>query len=176
MKEQYLECGKIVGTHGINGTLRVNPICDSAEFLTGFKTFYLSRNPSENQKESEILNAVSVKAHKNIALITVKGITNIEEAEKLRGKIIYINRNDIKLKKGQFFINDLLGCKVLNKNGKELGVLTDVSATGANDVWHIKQSGTEYLVPYIKDIEADVDIDNGVITINPLKGIFEDED
>ena len=83
MIKQYLETGKIVGTHGIKGMVRVQPWCDSGEFLCGFKYFYL------DNKGAERLEALNVQPHGNIALIAFKGTDSIEKAEKLRGRIIY---------------------------------------------------------------------------------------
>ena len=80
-------------------------------------------------------------------------------------------------RKVDYFIEDILGSAVIDaRTGKELGRLSDVSSTGANDVWHIEKDGREYLVPKIPDINAEVDLENSVIKMIPLRGIFEDED
>ena len=63
-----------------------------------------------------------------------------------------------------------------SKTSKKLGVLSDVSETGANDVWHIKDGDKEYLIPCIEEVVVSVDIENEKIVISPLKGIFPDED
>ena len=170
MRKQYLQGGKIVGTHGVRGFIRVQPWCDSNEVLCGFKKIYLNNG-------SEVLNIESAKPHGNISLMKIKGVETIEDAEKLRGKVIYINREDYKLPEGAYFIEDLIGMPVFNSENNELlGELSDVSSTGANDVWHIKNNDKEYLVPKIDDINAVVDFENNRIEITPLKGIFDDED
>ena len=171
MKQQYIETGKIVGTHGVKGMVRVQPWSDSGDFLKNFKHFYL-----DNKGEKRI-DATSVKPHGNIVLIAFKGIDSIEEAEKLRNKIIYIDRKDVKLPKDRYFLIDLLGCEVFdNDTGDLLGKLTDVSETGANDVWHITKDGKEYLVPAIDEVIISIDIDEQKIVLKPMKGIFDDED
>ncbi|MBE6750863.1 MAG: 16S rRNA processing protein RimM [Ruminococcaceae bacterium] len=171
MLKQFLEAGKIVGTHGIKGMLRVQAWCDSADFLKQFKYVYTDKN-GENRLEIK-----SVQPHGNIVLMQIKGVNSIDEAEALRNKVIYISRKDAKLPEGRYFIDDLIGCKVLDfESSNELGTLTEVSSTGANDVWHITNSKGEYLVPAIEEVIVSVDTLNSLITIKPLKGIFDDED
>lgn len=171
MKKRYIETGMIVGTHGIKGEMRVQPWCDSPEFLTKFKSLYLDENGEK------VVKILSSRAHKNIVLIKADGVDTIESAEALRGKTLYLNRDDASLPKGTFFQCDLFGCEVFDADsGEPYGKISDVSVTGANDVWHIKKDGKEYLIPSIPDVVARVDIDNERIEIRPLKGIFDDED
>lgn len=171
MLKKYIETGKIVGTHGVKGMVRVQAWSDSPEFLTQFKYFYL------DSKGDNRLKAETVRPHGNVVLIAFKGIDSIEQAETLRGKIIYLDRKDVKLPEGRYFIDDLIGCEVKDADSKNiLGTLTDISATGANDVWHITRDGKEYLVPAIDEVIVTVDVLNSDISIRPLKGIFEDED
>lgn len=171
MKKRYIETGKIVGTHGVKGMVRVQPWADDGEFLTAFKCFYLDKDGEKK------LQATSVKPHGNVVLIAFKGIETIEEAEKLRGAIIYIDRNDTKLPDGRYFVSDLLGSRVTDADsGEELGEITDVSQTGANDVWHITKNGKEYLVPAVGEVIVSVDVETETAVIRPIKGIFDDED
>lgn len=170
MKNKFLETGKIVGTHGVRGMLRVQPWCDSSDFLTEFSRVYTDSN-GKNQ-----LKVLSAKPHGGIVLMSVDGVTTIEEAEKLRGQVIYINRDDVDLPEGRYFISDLIGCTVTDADtGATLGILADVSQTGANDVWHIKKEEREYLVPAIESVIVSVTPDEDSIVIRPLKGIFDDE-
>lgn len=171
MKKQYLETGRVVGTHGVRGEMRVQPWCDSPDFLTKFRSLYL------DAAGETTLKIKGARVHGNIVLIKADGVDSIEDAEKLRGKTLYINRKDVKLEPGRYFIDDLIGCAVTDADsGESLGTLTDVSATGANDVWHIEKGGREYLVPAIPDVIVSVDIDAGAVVLRPLKGIFDDED
>lgn len=171
MLKEYLECGKIVGTHGVHGEVRVNPWCDSIEFLTQFKTFYL------DDKGNKKISAISCRPNKNVAIIKIRGVDTIEMAEIYRNQVIYIKRKDAKIENGSYFITDLLGCKVVdfNNNSLEYGVINDVFKTGANDVWSIKKDNKEYLIPVIKDVVKRVDLENEIIEIQPLEGIFDDE-
>ena len=171
MKQQYIETGVITGTHGVRGELRVQPWCDTPEDLTVHKKLYLDAT-GENA-----IQVVNARAHKQMVILKVKGIDTVEQAEALRNKTVYLDRKKLKLAKGQYLIVDLIGCKVFDSSNKEeLGVLTDVSQTGANDVWHIKKDEKEYLIPAIPSVVDQVDVDKETIFITPLKGIFDDAD
>ena len=171
MKKDFLETGEIVGTHGVRGEMRVNPWCDSPAFLKKFKKLYLDEN---GQK---CLDVKSAREHGNVALVTVDGIDTVEKAQAMRGKVIYIKRDDAKIPKGSYFIAELIDCTVYDADDESVvyGIITDVSMTGANDVWHIEKDGKEYLIPAIKDVVISVDVEEGVVKIRPMKGIFDDE-
>ncbi len=169
MRKEFLEAGEIVGTHGVKGMLRLKPWSDDSGFLSGFKTVYLG-------KEKTPVKIIKAQSHGRITLMTLEGIESIEAAERLRGKTVFIKRDDAKLPKGRVFVSELIGCEVFDAdNGDKLGVISDVSATGANDVWHIKNDKGEYLVPAIDDVIINIDVDSETVTIRPLKGIFDDE-
>ncbi len=169
MLKQYLEAGKIVGTHGLKGEVRIEPWCDGADFLCGFKKLYYA-------DKSEI-SIASARVHKNIAIVLFKGITTVEQADALRGKIIYINRDDAHLPKNTHFIQDIIGLKVYDADsGKEYGEVTDVLKTGANDVYQISKNGTDYLIPVIPDVIIETNIEKEILRIRPIKGIFDNED
>ena len=169
--KKFLETGKIVGTHGIKGMVRVQPWADSGDFLKQFKYIYTD---SEGKNRLEIK---TVQPHGNVVLMAIKGVDSIEKAEGLRSTVIYIDRNDVDLPKDRYFIDDLIGCAVTDADsGEDLGTITDVSATGANDVWHITRNGKEYLIPAIDEVIVNVDVENSKAVIRPLKGIFDYED
>ena len=174
MQKQYLEVGKIVGTHGIRGEMRVECWANSPDFLKPFKTLYLD--------EGKTAIAVSCRPHKNIALMTAKGVGSIEEADQLRGKILYIDRKDVKLDEGEHFVQDIIGLKVTDAdNGTVYGVVRDVLKTGSNDVYEMKAEGGKlgsklYYIPVIPDILDRFDFDLGAVYIHPMKGLFDDED
>ena len=171
MLKQYLEIGQIVSTHGIRGEVRVNPWCDSPEFMKKFKTLYFDADGNKAVK----VNAC--RPHGNVVILKLDGIDTVEDAQKLRNKTLYMNRADAKLKKGDWFIQDLIGCTVYDAddNEKSYGTLTDVAETGANDIWFIENDGKEYIIPAIKDVVINVDVENERVFIRPLKGIFEEE-
>ena len=170
MKKEFLEIGKFVGTHGVRGMVRIQPWSDDGAFLAQFKNFYLEDGKTK-------IEMSKITPHGNVVIAAVKGIDTIEDAEKLREKVLYIKRDDARLPEGRYFITDLIGITVFDADsGIVLGEISDVSQTGANDVWHIKKDGKEYLIPAISDVLVNVDIEAEKAVIRPLKGIFDDED
>ncbi|MDR0314952.1 MAG: ribosome maturation factor RimM [Oscillospiraceae bacterium] len=166
----FLEIGQIVGTHGVQGELRVNPWCDSPQFFKNFKTLYYD---AKGQVSIEVLSA---RVHGNIVLLKLEGVDTVQKASALRERILFIKKSDAKLAPDDFFIQELIGCAVIDADSKkEYGELCYVSYTGANDVWHIKKDDREYLIPAIADVVIKTDVEAGVIEIRPLRGIFDDE-
>lgn len=171
MLKQYLEAGKVVGTHGLRGELRVEPWCDSAAFLCGLKTLYWHEG-------EQAVKVHSARVHKNIALLLLDGIDSVEKADALRGKLMYLNRADCHLEENRYFIQDMIDMEVSDAdNGRVYGKLTDVLKTGANDVYQITDAdGKEFLIPVIPDVIIHTDIQAGKLLIRPLGGIFDDAD
>ena len=170
MLKQYLEVGKIVGTHGVRGEMRVECWANSPDFLRKFKKLYLD----EGQKAL----SVTCRPHKNIALVTVKGVDSIEKADLYKGKILYIDRADVKLEKGEHFVQDIIGLRVTDVDtDKVYGTVNDVLKTGSNDVYEMRGEDQKlYYIPVIPDIIDRLDFDNGAVYIRPMKGLFDDED
>lgn len=172
MIKEYLELGQIVGTHGVRGELRVNPWCDGADFAKKFKTVYYDKRGENSVK------VLSCREHGNVMLMRLSGVESVEAADGLRNKILYIKRSDARLPEGTWFIEELIGCTVYDADDSSVvyGKITDVSLTGANDVWHITdEKGREYLIPAIKDVVIKTDVAADTVVIRPLKGIFDDE-
>ena len=113
----------------------------------------------------------------NMVIMKFAGIDVIEKAQELRGKILYIDRDDVELEEGQHFVQDLIGMEVVDADdGHVYGKLTDVSKTGANDVYHITfPDGKVRLIPKIPQVVIDIDVEAEKMTIRPLEGLFDDE-
>lgn len=170
MKKKYLEVGKIVATHGLNGEVRVTPWCDSGEFLCSFSNVYLKNG-------QEKIKVLLGRVQKNVVLLKFEGVDSIDTAKKLCGQIIYIDRNDIELPPDEYFIQDIIGLDVFDDNtGRYYGKVTDVLKTGANDVYEItSENNKKYLIPVIDEVIIDMNVDEGKLEIVPLEGIFDDE-
>lgn len=170
MRRQYLELGKIVGAHGVRGELRVQPWCDGPAFFQQFHTLYCSEDGERPVK------VLACRPHGNVMLVTLDGVDTVEAAAALRGRVLFMNRAEVRLAQGDYFIQDLIGCRVVDADtGRLYGTLTQVSATGANDVWHVQnEAGREYLLPAIPPVVIDTDVEQGQVKIRPLKGIFDE--
>lgn len=114
---------------------------------------------------------------KNMVVLKFKNFDTIEQAQKIVNQILYINKDDVELDEGTYFVQDLIGLKVYDVDSKILyGELTDVHQTGANDVYTIKGATREYLVPAIPDVVLETNIEEKTMFIRPLKGLFEDDE
>lgn len=167
MKKKFLECGKIVTTHGLHGEVKVLPWCDGPEDLCRFATLYLDKGETP-------LAVEKARAAKNMALVKFRGIDTPEAAQALRGKVLYLDRADDDLAEGQYYIQDLFGLTVEDADtGEVYGTVADVSETGANDVYHIAfPDGRVQLIPAIPEVVLSVDVDGGKMLIRPLEGLF----
>ncbi len=168
--KKYLEVGKIVGTHGLKGEVRIQPWADSCEFLLDFKRLYY--NNGEN-----CFNVTASRVQKNVVVAKLEGIDSIEQADTLRNKVLFIDRADAQLAEGQYFIQDLIGLRVIDAdNGREYGVINDIFNTGANDIYSVRaENGKDYLIPAIDQVLAGTDLEAGTVAIHVIKGMFDDE-
>ena len=171
MKNEFLECGKIVTTHGIKGEVKINYWCDDPYELLSVKTLYFNKGKDEIKVEK-------IRVKEPQLIVKLEGVNTPDEAQALRGKVVYIHRDDMPLGEEEYFIADIIGLKVIDADTNEqYGTLVDVSPTGANDVYHIKfPDGKERLIPAIPQVVIETDIENEVMKIRPLKGLFDDED
>ncbi|MGN0666029.1 MAG: ribosome maturation factor RimM [Huintestinicola sp.] len=166
--KQFLEIGKIVAVQGLKGEVRVEAWCDSLDFLCEFDTLYFNKGKTP-------VVITKARPHKNIVLMKIEGVDTPEAANALRGKILYMNRNDVELEEGTYFIQDLIGLDVIDADdGTVYGKLSDVTFTGANDVYHIKNGDKEWLIPAIPDVIAENDIEGGRMLIHKMDGLFEE--
>ena len=168
--KDYLEIGQIVNTYGIKGFVKVVPFTDDITRFEKLKSVYI--DIKGNLKEFTI---EEVKYSKNMVLLKFKEIPDINEAEKYRNYYIKINRdNAIKLPKDTYFIADLIGLDVYVEETNELlGKVDDIFPTGSNDVYVVKDElGKQVLLPGTKEVIKTVDLENGKIFVNLIKGLI----
>lgn len=166
--DNYLRVGVISSTHGIKGEVKVFPTTDDPNRFKELKKAFL-----DTGKESLLLEIEGVKFFKQMVILKFKGIDNINDIEKYRGKDLLISREDaVKLEEGEFFIYDLIDSEVVTDEGEALGTLVEIMTTGANDVYVVKTpAGKEILIPSIKECILDVDVENKKILVHLLNGL-----
>ena len=129
--EDLLQVGVITTTHGVRGEVKVFPTTDDPARFKKLKNVVL-----DTGKELVDLEVAGVKFFKNMVILKFKEYNNINDIECYKGKDILVSRdNAVKLEKGEYYIADILGAKVILEDGSEFGVLEDVMQTGANDVY-----------------------------------------
>lgn len=169
MLKEYLEAGKIVKPHGVKGEIVLEVWADSPDVLIGAGRFWFDEN---GRHDAGVTRA---RPQGSRLLLKLQGVDRMDDAEKLRGKILYIKREDITLPEGKFFIADLMGLKVIDGNsGKEYGEISEVLMGVANDVYVVKnQNGEEFLFPAVRHMIKSVDVIGGRMEVLPIPGIFD---
>ncbi|MGL5245048.1 MAG: ribosome maturation factor RimM [Sarcina sp.] len=165
---EFLRVGQIINTHGVKGEVKVLPLTDDMYRFDDLE--YVTINGKK-------VNIESVKYLKDKVILKLEGIDTMNEAEKLKFKQYYleVSRDQaVELPKDSYFIADLIGCKVMDTNNFQYGTIKDVIQTPANDVYWVK-GPKEILVPVLKEIVLDINIEDRVIIIKP-SGEWQDED
>lgn len=168
--EKYLEIGQIVNTFGIKGQVKIVPFTDDITRYDKLKEIYV-----EKKNELKLFQIEQVNYKKNMVILKLKGIETVEEAEKLRNCYLKIDRKDAKkLSKDTYFIVDLLGLDVYTDEGKLLGKVDDIYNAGSSDIYVIKDElGKQILLPAIKDVLKEVDLENQKIIVHLIKGLVD---
>lgn len=168
--EKQLQAGVITSTHGIRGEVKVFPTTDDAQYFRELKKVYL-----DTGKEQIPLEIEHVKFFKQFAILKFKGIDNINDIEKYKGKRLMIDREDASpLGEDEYYIGDMIGMDVYTDDPAEhFGVLRDVLETGANDVYIIDSDRHgEVLVPAIRQCILRVDTEKNEMHIHLMEGLL----
>ena len=166
--QNLLEIGQIVNSYGIKGFFKVVRFTDNITRFNDLKTIYMEKNKKLEEKEIE-----EVKYHKNLVLLKLKGIDDINQTLEYKNCYIKIDRkNAVELPKNSYFIIDLIGMEVYTENEELLGKITDVFPTGSNDVYVVKDElGKQILLPAIKDVIKDVNVTDKKMIVHLLEGM-----
>ena len=162
MKKNLLEAGKIINTHGVRGEVRIQPWADSPGFLAGFGSLYIDGKPFE---------VLSARVHKGFVIVAFEEASDIDAAIKLKNKVVFIDKDSVKLEAGQHFIADIFGlCAIDEKTGEELGTIADVMTLPANNVYVIEGKRT-ILVPAVEEFIVETNIEAGYVKVRLIEGM-----
>lgn len=159
---RYLYVGKLVNTHGIKGEVRIisNFRHKNKVFVKGVR-LYVGRD----KKEYEI---ASYRVHKNFDMVVFKDNNDINLIEHLKGSLVYVNKDDLKLSENEVLAIDLLGFSVII-NEKKIGVIKEVLDTPANEVLVLDNG---IMIPYVKDFIRKINKNDNVVTVYDVKGLI----
>ena len=165
MKEQYLEVGKVTNVHGLMGEVRVQPWADSPDFLCQFKTLYVD-------KAHWPIRVERARVHKNMVILKLEGVTDVNGALAMRNAVLYIDRKDANLPEGSFFLADLMNMEVRDTQGKVLGrKIADVLTLPANNVYVVRGGEREIMIPAVDQFVKEVNVDEGYMTVALIEGM-----
>ena len=168
--QNYLPACKIVSTHGVRGEMKALPLCDGAAFLAKFKRLFTS---ADGAGETRVLG---VRAKGNVILLRLDGVTDMDAARAKVGRTYYLAKADAKLPRGRYFIDDLLGCDVVDADTDRVyGQLTNVDRPAAQDIYTVTDgAGEEHMLPAVPEFVKKIDIDARKIFVTPIEGMFTD--
>ncbi len=167
-KSAYLECGKIINTHGIAGNVKLESWCDTPYVLADLPVLYFKK------EEEYIGRAVTSSAvQKRFVLLHFEGVDTPEDAEALRECIVYARREDLPLAEGDYFICDLEGLPLLDADsGEEYGSIIRVFNSGAQDILLVNTVNGERMVPMVDEFIKKIDTDDAVY-VKPIEGMLD---
>lgn len=164
---EYIQVGKIVNTHGIRGDVKVLPLTDDVKRFEDLNYVYLG----DEKLKQEIIKVGYAKGN---VLLKFKHHENINDVEKFRNLFVWIDEKDkVKLAKDSYFLSDILGLEVYLKDNTHIGTVKDILQPGANDVYVVKSGEKDFLIPAIKDVIKEINIDENKMIIDPLEGMLE---
>lgn len=167
MKLQLIKAGRIVNAHGIRGEVRVQPLGLEPAFLTRFQTFII---------DGEAVRPTANHVYKSLLLLKLPGIDDRNAALSMKGKTLYINRDDAHFGPNEYFDEELIGVEAFDADtGKALGTVEKVENYPAHKVYTVH--GThQYLIPAVPDVFIQsVDLEKNRMEIHMLEGLATDE-
>lgn len=161
MNSNYLECGKIVNTHGIRGEVKIVPWADSPEFLCGLPALYI---------DGKAMALRSARVHKGNVIALLEGVEDVNAAMLLKNKVVFLSRADVELPDGAFFLADLIGLRVVDENGAELGVLEDILSPSVQRIYVVRGQ-REILIPAVPEFILETNVAGGYIRARLIEGM-----
>jgi 16S rRNA processing protein RimM len=164
---EFLIIGKIIRPHGIRGEVAMRVMTAHPERLPKIETLYVGEKRLPHRVKQ-------IRSHKQGMLLLLEGMADRDEAETLRGQFVYIHiKNAVPLEDGEYYLFQIEGIRVITDTGEELGHLTDLIETGANDVYVVTTPDSrEILLPVIPEVIRRVDIPAGIMTVHLLEGLI----
>jgi len=173
MSQKLFNVGKIVNTHGIKGELKILSATDFPElrFEKGSELLFVDPD-GKQQVEAEV---ESSREHKGMFIVKFKGFSDINQVEKYKGWSVKVDEDNLaELDEDEYYYHEIIGCRVVTKEGEELGEVKEILSPGANHVWVVKRpKGKDILLPVIDEVIVEVDVENKLITVDPMEGLID---
>jgi 16S rRNA processing protein RimM len=168
--EELIPVGKIIGTHGIKGYMKLNSYSGNSESLSKARTVIL-KAPDGTFRD---LALNDFKINSGRFIISLRGYDEINQVSTFIGNELCIKRSDLpQLPDDEFYWSDLIGLNVITDEGTLLGCIKDIFETGSNDIYVVQGTDREYLIPAIGDVVKQVDIKGGTVIVTPLEGLLD---
>lgn len=167
--KDFFRVGVIANTHGIRGEVKIFPTTDDVKRFDYLKEAYIDAG-----KEKIKVEVSNVRYFKNLVIVKFKGIDNINDIERYKGKDLLVTReNALPLEEGEYYLADIIGANVYIEDGNLFGSLEDVIETGANLVYSVQHEGKEVLLPVIDDCVKEVNVEEKKVIVHIMKGLLD---
>ncbi len=161
---EYITIGQIVRAVGIRGELKIKPLTDDAMRFKRLKIVYLKSAPHRIE---------ACRFDKDFVYLRLSGIADRTTAESVQNEYLQIDRiNAVDLEEGSYFIADIIGCKVIDDNGVELGKVTEINQYGSADVYTVINGKSVVRFPFLKKMIVKIDVDTGIIILK--RSVFDE--
>lgn len=160
-KQQYIEAGRIVNTHGVAGEVKIEVWLDSPQFMKKCGRIFVDGAP---------LKIISAREHKGFLLARLEGVDDVNAAMRLKGREVRIDRGDAKLPRGAYFLQDIIGAAVVDEAGGVVGTLEEIMETPASRIYVVRGE-REHMIPAVPEFIRSVDAERGVITVHLIEGM-----
>ena len=160
-KQAYIDAGKIVNTHGVQGEVKLEVWLDSPAMLKRCGRVYIG---------GEAKQFVAAREHKGFLIAALEGVTDVNAAMALKNRVVQVARADVKLPKGAFFLQDVIGAAVVDEQGTALGTLAEVLELPTQRVY-IVRGEREHLIPAVPEFIRHTDVEQRRITVRLIEGM-----
>ena len=161
-KKAFIEAGRIINTHGVQGEVKIEVWLDSPQFFKSFRRLTI--------QGGDELRVLSARVHKDFVIARLEGVEDVNAAMALKNKTVSVRREDAKLPAGAFFLQDILGAQVVDEDGNAVGELVDVLETPASRIYVVRGE-TEHLIPAVPEFVKKTDPEAGVVTVHLIEGM-----
>ena len=164
----YIECAKVINTHGCHGGIKLESWCNTPEDLAELKRVFFVRNGVYSESKVE-----KASVFKQFVIFTLDNVNSMDEAMALKDSVVYALKEDFQLEEGEFFISDLIGVNVIDDTtGKIYGTVSDVINRGASDIYVVKTPDGERMIPVVPEFVKNIDVNKGVF-VTPISGMLD---
>ena len=163
--QELIKLGKITAPVGIKGEFRVYPYTDDKTRFSDIKKLVLAGKDYEVERATYRNN--------DMVVLKLKGIDDRNTSETLRGLELFLRKEDLwEVPEDTYFVEDILGIRVLDEEGKEIGILKDIIQNPAHDLYEIETpEGKSFLVPAVKEFVRRVDVDAKLMVLHLIEGM-----
>lgn len=167
-ERKYIECGKIINTHGCHGGVKIESWCNTPYDLAEFKRIFVLENDKYRQ-----IKVKKASVFKQFVIADLDGVSDMDSAMAMKNTVLYAARDDFSLDEGEYFIADMIGINVIDaENGSVCGKVTDIINRGASDIYVVETPNGERMIPAVDEFIIKADINEGIF-VKLIPGLLD---